>query len=205
MLGLLGWLHAALFRLVLWLLKMPLKALWALLLSVLALLGEEFRRWLGILVAGLMIAGVSWLALKVAAQQVLVLLTVLLMGFVWLYGVFRALRLTAENRVWKVRQRQAFRELRGEVSQVGERVTDALGSARDGLAKRAKGTPAEGLFWANRDDKAKAEADAQAAAEQAGREQVVAAEWDQAVAAKRAERERFAAAAADRWADQRRA
>ncbi len=205
MFTLLGRLHLALFRLVLWLLKMPLVALWALLLSVVALLGQEVRRWLGILVAGLMIAGVSWAVLKVAADQVLALLVVMLLGFVWLFGVFRALRLTMANRIWKVRQQQAFKDLRGEVRGVGDRLQDTLGDARDGLARRAKGTPAEGLFWANRDAKAKAEADAQVAAAQAEREQAAATEWEQAVAAKRAERERFAAAAADRWADQRRA
>ena len=69
MFGLLGWLHALLFRGVLWLLKLPLKALLAFAVAVLALLGEEVRRWLGVLMAGLMILGVSWGLLKVAADQ----------------------------------------------------------------------------------------------------------------------------------------
>lgn len=196
MFGLLAGLHALLFRLVLWLLRMPLKALWALLLSVLALLGEEFRRWLGILVAGLMIAGVSWLALKVAAQQVLVLLTVMLMGFIWLYGVFRAAQLTAENRVWKVRQRQAFKELKGEVGTL-------RGEVVEGMARRAKGTVAEVVFRSNRADRAQERAAAAAAAEQAERQRADAAEWERAVEAKRAERERFAAAARARWEEAR--
>ena len=193
MFTLLGRLHLALFRLVLWLLKMPLVALWALLLSVVALLGQEFRRWLGILVAGLMIAGVSWAVLKVAADQVLALLVVLLLGFIWLFGVFRALRLTMANRIWKVRQQQAFRDLRGEVSQVGERVQTLGGEMLEGVARRARGTPLEGAWRVNREASAREAAEAQAAAEQAER--------DQAQAAERAEAERRAKQEHDRWAE----
>ena len=191
MFGLLAGLHALLFRAVLWAIRLPLKSLWALVLSIVALLGEEARRWLGVLVAGGMIFAVSWVTLKVAAQQRLALLLVLLAGMTWLWAVFRAAHLTAENRVWRVRQRQMFKELRGEVG-------DLRGSLSEGLARRARGTPMEGLWKGNRTDRAREQAEADAAAAQAERERAEQAAWEQAVAAKRAEREQFAAAAAAR-------
>lgn len=196
MLGLLAGLHALAFRGVLWLLRLPLKALWALVLSVVALLGEETRRWLGVVMAGLMILAVSWATLKVAANQQVALLLVMLMGLLWLRAVFFAAHLTAQNRVWKVRQRQMFRELKSDVSTL-------RGEVVEGMARRARGTVAEGAFPANRERRAREAAAAEAAAEQAERQRAEAVEWEQAVAAQRAERERFAAAARARWEEAR--
>lgn len=199
MFGLLGWLHGLLFRVVLWLLKLPFQALLAFAVAVLALLGEEVRRWLGVLMAGLMILGVSWGLLKVAGDQQLVLLLAMLLGLLWLRAVFVAAHMTMRNRLIAVRQRQAFRELRGEVGQIGRRLDSRRGEVVEGVARRARGTVAEGVFQSNRAKRAEEQEAAEAAAERAERERAAAAEWDQAVAAKRAERERFAAEAAQRW------
>lgn len=148
---LLAKLHGLVFRLALWLVMMPLKSAWALILTLVALLGEEIRRWLGVLVAGLMILAVSWAALKVASQQRFVLLAVLLMGMIWLYGVVRAAELTLANRVWRVRQRQMFRELSGNVR-------DLRGEMVEGMARATRGKPGGGWFRSNREaDAAEAE------------------------------------------------
>jgi len=189
--GLLGWLHALLFRGVLWLLKLPLKALLAFLVAVLALLGEEVRRWLGVLMAGVMILGVSWALLKVAARQQFVLLLAMLLGLLWLRAVFVAAHMTARNRLIAVRQRQAFRELKGDVSTL-------RGEVVEGMARRAWGTPAEGMWKGNRQRRLREQAEADAAAADAEQKRADEAAWEEAVAAKRAEREQFAAAAARR-------
>jgi len=192
--GLLAGLHALLFRAVLWLLKLPLKALLAFAVAVLALLGEEVRRWLGVLMAGLMILGVSWGLLKVAADQQLVLLLAMLLGLLWLRAVFVAAHMTMRNRLIAVRQRQAFRELRGEVGQLGGR----LDSLRGDLGRRARGTRLEGMWKGNRQRRLREQAEADAAAADAEQKRADEAAWEEAVAAKRAEREQFAAAAARR-------
>ena len=49
MLSALAYVHTLLFRLCWWLLKLPVRAIWATLLTMVALLGEEFRRWAGLL------------------------------------------------------------------------------------------------------------------------------------------------------------
>jgi len=216
MLSLLGWLHALLFRLLLLalgallklllaLLKLPLAGLRSLLVAALAMLNEEVKRWLGIVMAGLLILAVSWVTLKTMADIQLALLLVMLMGLLWLRAVFFAAHLTLDNRPWKARQRQGFRKLFGQVNQLGERLQTMRGEVVEGVAKRARGTVAEGAFGSNRAKRAEEQAAADAAAERAEREQAAATEWEQAVAAKRDERERFAAAARERWADQRRA
>jgi len=190
-LGLLAGLHALAFRAVLWLLKLPLKALLAFLVAVLALLGEEVRRWLGVLMAGVMILGVSWVLLKVAARQQFVLLLAMLLGLLWLRAVFVAAHMTARNRLLAVRQRQAFRELKGDVSTL-------RGEVVEGMARRAWGTPAEGMWKGNRQRRLREQAEASAAAADAEQKRADEAAWEEAVAAKRAEREQFAAAAARR-------
>jgi hypothetical protein len=149
----LAYVHAQLLRLCLWLLKLPFKALWSSLLAVVALLGEEFRRWAGLAVAGLLIVGAGKATLQFApagARRPLVL-TVLVLLVVWALAVRRAVRVTRRNNLVAVRQRQAFRELRGDVGQIRGRVTD-------GLARATRDTPFGGAFKGNREETAKAEA-----------------------------------------------
>lgn len=183
MVALLARLHGLLFRLVLWLVRLPLAALWALLLSVLALLGEEVRRWVGIAMAGLLIVVMGKVTLGAAPASIRtpVVLAVLAMLSLWALTLRRAARITMANNLVKVRQRQSFRELRGEVGQLGGR----LEGLRGGVARRAKGTRAEVLFPSNREDRAK-----QAAAEQAAQERAAAEAAE--VARRMAEAERVA-------------
>jgi len=92
------------------------------------------------------------------------------------------------------RLKTAFKELRDEVVGVGGR----LDTLRDGLGRRAWGTPAEGMWKGNRQRRLREQAEASAAAADAEQKRADEAAWEEAVAAKRAEREQFAAAAARR-------
>jgi signal transduction histidine kinase len=152
--------HGLLLRLLIWLLKQPFIAMAGLVKASIVLLGEEARRWAGVLMAGLMILGVCWVILKMASDQTLAMLLVVLLGMGWLAAVFKALELTMVNRIWKVRQRQMFRKLSGIEDRLGERVTDTM-------ARATQGTPIEGVFRSNRDRRDQEQADAQAAEEQA--------------------------------------
>ena len=98
-----------------------------------------------------------------------------------------------------VRTRQTFKRLFGKQDELGGR----LEVIRGDLGRRARGTPLEGWWGSNREDRAREAARAEAAASQAEAERAAAAEWDRAVAANRAERERFAREAAERWANRK--
>lgn len=194
--ALVGWLHAQLFRLCLWLLRQAGRSLWYTVGAVLALLGEEARRYTGLALWGVVILLAGRAVLNYAPEPVKLplVLTVLALVVVWGLAVLRSLRFTRRNNLQAVRQRRFFRELRGEVGQLGTTV-------RAGLGRRARGTPIEGFWKSNREDRDREAAEAEAAAAQAERERAEAAAWEEAVAAKRAEREQFAAAAAARRRD----
>jgi hypothetical protein len=202
----LAYLHALLLRLCLWLLKLPFKALLATLAAVLALLGEEARRWAGMLMAGLLIFLAGKVTMNYAPPELKrpLAMTVLVLVAIWSLAAMRAARFTMANNLLRVRQRQMFRQLAGDVGQLGDRLQTMRGEVVEGVARRARGTVAEGVFQSNRAKRAEEQAAAEATAERAERERAAAAEWDQAVAAKRAERERFAAEAAQRWTNRQR-
>ena len=161
--------HGLLLRLVLWLLKQPLIAMAGLVKASIALLGEESRRWSGILMAGLMILGVCWVILKTAADHKLAMLLVVLLGMGWLAAVFKAAQLTTENRIWKVRQRQMFRKLSGIEDRLGDRMVQ-------GMARATRDTPIGGVFGSNREADAREQRQAQAAAQQAEADRQAVAE-----------------------------
>jgi len=194
MVKLLAWLHGLLLRGCWWALKMPFKALLALLLSILALLGEEVRRWVGVAMAGLLIvvAGKAVMGYAPASVRTPVVLAILAMLALWALSVRRAAWLTRQNNLIRVRQRQAFRQLSGEVGQIGGRLEGLRGEVVEGVARRAKGTRFEGAFFSNREDRAR-----QAAADQAARERAEAEARQvarRAVEAERAEQQRQAEA-----------
>jgi hypothetical protein len=83
-------------------------------------------------------------------------LGVLTLLVLWALAVRRAAHLTRENNLIKVRQRQAFRELRGDVR-------DLRGDAIRGMARATQGTPVGGVFRSNREQDAQAEARTRAA------------------------------------------
>lgn len=169
MFKLLGWLHLKLYQAVLWLLGLPFKALWSFLLAVLALLGEELRRWAGIAMFGLLVflAGKATLSYAPMPVKKPLVLAELALVAVWSLVAFRAARYTMSNNLRLVRQRMYFRSLIGEVRDIRGRFTD-------GLARAAHGTPVGGVFKSNREKDARAEAQARAAqqraAEQAARD-----------------------------------
>lgn len=199
MFSLLGWLHALAFRFCVWLLKLPFQAVASTIRALLALLGEELRRWLSVVMAGLMVWVIARAALKFASGVPAVMLVVALMAALWFYGLLRAAHYTWTNNLVRVRQRQYFKQLVGQQAELGDRLQAMRGEVVQGVARRARGTVAESVFQSNRAKRAEEQAAAEATAERAERERAAAAAWDQAVAAKRAERERFAAEAAQRW------
>src|SRR5262245_50944405 len=139
---------------------MPFKAMWATLLALLALLGEEFRRWVGILTAGLLIflAGKATLNYAPPDLKKPLALIVLALVAVWSLAALRAARFTMGNNLRAVRQRMWFRELAGNVK-------DLRGSLTGRIATATRGTPAAGVFKANREERAAEERRAAAAAE----------------------------------------
>lgn len=204
MFSLLAKLHGLLFRLCLWLLMVPLRALWAAGMLVVAWLGEEFRRWAGLAVSGAMLVLAGRAVLNYAPPEVKqpLALTVLVLLGIWALAVARAARYTRfliRNNLQPVRTRQTFRKLFGKQAELGEQVKGYRADVAKGIARRARGTVAEGAFPSNRAARAREAAAAQAAAEETERQQAAEAEWEQSVAARRAERERFAAAARARW------
>lgn len=189
-------LHGLLLRLCIWLLQLPLKAVWAAVALVLAWLGEEFRRYLGLAVSGavLVVAGKALLNYAPPDVKRPLALTLLLLLLLWLLAVARAVRYThflIRANLQPVRTRQTFRNLFGKQEEIGKQV--------QGLGRRAYGTPIGGVWKGNRQRRDRERAEAEAAAAQAAQERAEQAAWQEAVAAQRAERERYAAAAAGRW------
>jgi hypothetical protein len=207
MFKLLAWLHGLLFRLCLWALALPFKAVLAAVTLVVAWLGEEFRRWAGLAVSGAVLVLAGRAVLNYAPPEVKrpLALTVLVLLGIWALAVARTARYTRfliRSNLQPVRTRQTFKRLFGKVGEVGGRLETIRGEVVGGVARRTRNTRFGGMFKDNRDAARRREQQAHAAREQAERDRAVAAEWDRAVAAKRAERERFAAAARARWNEQ---
>jgi hypothetical protein len=175
--GALAYVHGLLFRGCLWLLRLPFRTLWSAFLAFLALLGEEFRRWAGLAVSGLLILGAGKATLNYAPASLKrpLVLTVLTFLVIWALAVRRAAHLTKENNLRQVRQRKAFQELKGDVHKIGEGVG---GRVLEGAATRARGTLFEGMFGSNRAAHRDAEAERAAEADRAAAEVRAAAEDD---------------------------
>lgn len=137
-------LHALAIAAAWWLLRLAGRSVWSFVLAVIALLGVEFRRWAGLAVWGVLIVLAGKLALHAPMGRQPLLLTVLLVLGLWALAVRRAAHVTRENNLVKVRQQQAFRELRGDVK-------DVRRSVGDGIANVTWGTPVERLSKRNRD------------------------------------------------------
>jgi len=194
--ALVGWLHAGLLRLLLWAARFLGRSLWNTVGAFLALLGEEVRRYLGLALWALVIwlAGKATMSYAPPGTKTPLVLVILGLVVIWGLAVVRAVRFTRHNNLIRVRQRQAFKELRGEVGQVGGRLDNLRREIVGGVAKRARGTPFEGAWRSNRDAKAKAEQEARDAAERAKRQRRAAEK--QAAERRRAKEEH------DRWAEE---
>lgn len=142
----LGWVHSKLYWGVLWLLALPPRAIWAFILAVLMLLGEEFRRWASLAVSGTMIylAGKATINYAPPSAKQPLAITVLVLFAIWALAVKRAAHYTMHNNLRLVRQRMWFREIAGGVrtlrQDVGRRIAQATW-----------GTPAQGAFRSNRE------------------------------------------------------
>jgi hypothetical protein len=139
------WLHTLLIRFCWWLVLLVPRSLWAFARVVLAMLGEEFQRYAGLAVSGVMIflAGKVTLAYSPDQFKRPLVMTVLLLVCIWAVAVRRAVHYTSHNSLRMVRQRQAFRDLAGDVGTIRKRMGD-------GLARATWGTPAQGAFRSNR-------------------------------------------------------
>jgi hypothetical protein len=163
----LGWVHALLLRLCLWILKLPFQALAGTIKAMLALVGESVQRALSILVSGLLIYLIAKAVLTIPHPPKPALWTVALMAALWFYAFLRAAHYIATNNLIRVRQRLLFRQLAGMEGRLGDRLEGLRDGAFDTMATRARGTPFEGMFGSNRQRRDEEQAEAQATAEQA--------------------------------------
>lgn len=103
------------FNFVLWLVKLPFGFLAYTLKATATLIGIEVSRWVGVVVAGLMVYAIAWSTIRLYPVgwpgRPQVLLCVALLGMLWLYAVVRAAHYSAHNRLWKVRQQQMYRKI----------------------------------------------------------------------------------------------
>jgi hypothetical protein len=193
----LAWIHALLFRLVLWALLVPLKAVLAAVTLVVAWLGEEFRRWAGLAVSGalLVIAGKAVLNYAPPEMKQPLALTVMALLAVWALAVARSARYTRHlirANLQPVRTRRTFRQLFGKQAELGEQVKGVRTDIGKGMARRARGTPAEGVFRANREARAAEHEEAVAAAQREAAAQRARAEREDWAADVNAEHDPFA-------------
>ena len=135
------------------------RALWSFIVAVLALLGEEFRRWAGLAVWCVLLVAFGKLALAMpdGVRRPLLLTDLLLLG-IWALAVRRAARITRHNNLVKVRQRRAFKELADDVKGV-------RGGLIEGMARRTQDHPVGRVFGSNRRRSARQEQQRQAKTE----------------------------------------
>ena len=165
------------FQLVLWIVKLPFRAGGTFFKTCLAWLNMEARRWVGILVGGVLVLAVAQAIVKSAPPGSIWRLVALLMCLIWLVALFSAARLTMEYfSLRRVRQTRAFVELNEGVRNLQGQVTSLQGQVVSTAAQKARTTPVEGVFSANRSARAEERAAAERAAEQAEADRLVAEE-----------------------------
>jgi len=130
------WAHARLKGLLWYVLLLPFRALWGTVKTVLALLGEEFRRWFGLVLWGLML----WPVAQASARWYRPLLPyVVLAVLVWLWACARAVHWTMNNRLQAVRAREFYKRLDKRTGELGDKIGEAVRSARAGEGGGARG------------------------------------------------------------------
>jgi hypothetical protein len=97
--------------------------------TVLALLGEEVRRWVVVAVWGLLLFGLylTFGAVSTGARQVLAFGVLC-----WFWGAFRAGERTVHNRLAAVRAREFYKKLDQRTGELGDKIGEAVRSARSG-------------------------------------------------------------------------
>jgi hypothetical protein len=165
------------FQLVLWIVKIPFRAGRALFRTSQAWLDMEIRRWVGILVGGLLVLILAQAIVKATPPGSSWRLAALLMCLIWLVALFSAARLTMEYfSLRRVRQTQAFFELTEGVRNLQGQVTTLQGQVVSTAAQQAPRTPVEGVFSANRSARAEERVAAESTAEQVETDRLVAQE-----------------------------
>ena len=157
------WVHNLVYRLVFGLVRLTLSLVWRWVLVVVALLSEEVRRYAGLALSGAIIVLMGKLFLVVPVPEPVrrwLVLSLLVVLAIWAMAVRRAVRYTRHNNLYRMRQKKSVRDLH-------EKVGDIQGRVNEGLARRARGTPLEGAWSANRSARAEEQAAAQRAAERA--------------------------------------
>ena len=162
------------FQLVLWIVKLPFRAGETFFKTVLAWLGMEVRRWVGILIGGVLVLIVAQAIVKRTQPGSAWRLVALLMCLIWLVALFSAARLTMEYlSLRRVRQNRQFVELAEGVRNLQGQMRTLQGQlVSTAAAQQPWRTPVEGVFSANRSARAEERAAAQRAAAQAERERV---------------------------------
>jgi hypothetical protein len=194
-------LHAWAFGFCVWLMQRPFVAVFGLGKLIVALVGQEVARWLAVGMSGLLVYALAWSTVRWLPEATpgygVILLCVALLGMIWFFAVLRAAKLSAQNRLWRVRQQQFFRQMSKEAAgtrQAIDRLQKGSGRVVEGVARRTRGTPFGGVFRANRDH---------ARDEQAQREIAAQREAEQRQAeAERVAADRHAKERRDRWAEQ---
>jgi hypothetical protein len=123
-----GWLLGKGLLATFWVLKLPLLVLWSSIKTILALLGEETRRWLALALWGLLLVG----SVRAAGAWLRPLLPLLLLALlIWLWACSRAVHATINNRLAAVRARQFYKRLDEATSGMGDKIQEALTSLRE--------------------------------------------------------------------------
>jgi hypothetical protein len=161
------------FQLVLWIVKLPFRAGQTFFRTVLVWMGMEVRRWVGILVGGVLVLIVAQTIIRETQPGSPWRLVALLMCLIWLVALFGAGRMTLEYlSLRRVRQNRQFVELAEGVRNIQGQVRSLQGQLVGTAAQQPWRTPVEGVFSANRSARAEERAAGQHAAEQPERERV---------------------------------
>jgi hypothetical protein len=144
------------FQLVLWIVKLPFRAGQTFFRTVLVWMGMEVRRWVGILVGGVLVLIVAQTIIRETQPGSPWRLVALLMCLIWLVALFGAGRMTLEYlSLRRVRQNRQFVELAEGVRNIQGQVRSLQGQlVGTAAAQQPWRTPVEGVFSANRSARA---------------------------------------------------
>lgn len=129
-----------------WVLKQAAGVLKGVIAGPLALLDEEGKRWVRIVVTTVLLWGASWVALHLLGWAPRVLVVLLLLNLLWARSVYRAATASLRNSAAAAKRRKAEKDFRDRIDQLPARVQQlqhqAVGGARAALGR---GMPLERL------------------------------------------------------------
>jgi hypothetical protein len=164
-----AWLLGQLGRLAVWLfISVPIAAVTKFATTVLAWVHIMVKLWLGVIAGGIICLVAASALIKASPPGSNWRLVALLVCLLWLLALFGAARFTMEYlSLRRVRQNQAFGEVRKGVKEVRGEVRAVRKEIVSNAARKTRGTPIEGAFSANRSARAEEQAAAARAAERA--------------------------------------